>query len=119
MDVLIGIGIIIFIYIVLSQIVYTEKGVSEAQDKAIKALQEGNMECSDYVCPFIGDLDGFHLLRTESGWSVFDGLGNLVVCAPVAKMSLIHRWKQKKLEKMADMYYEDHCLSFSATMRHQ
>ena len=116
MDVLITVSIGFLLFVVITQLFVTERGVSQAQDKAIKALQEGNMECSDYVCPFIGDLDGFHLLRIN-GWSIFDENGHLVVCAPIAKMSLIHRWKQKKLERMADMYYENQCLSFSATMR--
>ena len=115
MDVLITVSIGFLLFVVITQLFVTEKGVSQAQDKAIEALQEGNMECGGRVRPLIGDLDGFHLLRIN-GWSVFDENG-LVVCAPVAKMSLIHRWKQKKLERMADMYYENHCLSFTATMR--
>ena len=117
MDVLIALSVPLLIVIVITQFIFTERGVNQAQDKAIKELQEGDMECGGHSCAVIGNIFGHHLLGTKDGWSVFDESGNLVVCAPIAKMSLIHRWKQKKLEKMADMYYENQCLSFSATMR--
>ena len=116
MDVLITVSIGFLLFVVITQLFVTEIGVSQAQDKAIKALQEENMECGGHSCAVIGDVFGYGLLGTEDGWSIFDENG-LVVCAPVAKMSLIHRWKQKKLERMADMYYEDHCLSFELTAR--
>lgn len=96
------IGFVVF-FVLIHQFVhfYCSFRYSEHQSAAIEML-EGNPCVLGRV---IGDLGKTHVFRTEEGWTVFNG-PEVFVLPEFAKKSLIHRWKQKKLECLAEQIYK-------------